>query len=95
MANSNIAATNTDRLARSASGDGREDLRVHGNVIEIESIRSGQAKFGEFVMIHEKDHQIFAAVGHTDSDSASCPSQNKHFFCGMAKKLGCSFCAKK
>ena len=24
-----------------------------------------------------------------------CPSQKKHFFCGIAKSLGCQFCAPK
>jgi hypothetical protein len=62
--------------------------RVRGGVMGCE------AEFGTMVTIQERENQT-ARISPSQPELDFCPSQKKHFFCRIAKSLGCHFCAPK
>ena len=84
---------NPDTSGRLAVVEGREDLRVRVSVIGGQVIQGTQTEFGKLVKIQGPNKQIIPMMGPSQPGLDCCP--NKHFFCGMAKKLGCQFCVKK
>lgn len=67
------------------------EQRTPVEALEDERVRDGE--MGSEA-IQEADNQITTSTQHSQAVLDFCPSQNKHFFCGTAKKLGCHFCAK-
>jgi len=78
-----------------AAVEAREDERVGGGVMGSEAIQRKPTEFGKLVKIQEVENQITTMVRPSQPILDFCPSEKKHFFCGIAKKLGCQFCAPK
>jgi hypothetical protein len=77
------------------SVEAREDERVRGGVMGGEAIQRKSTEFGKLVKIQEAENQITTMMRPSQPVLDFCPSQKKHFFCGIAKKLGCQFRATK
>jgi hypothetical protein len=75
--------------------EAREDERVHGGVMASEAIQCKPTEFGKLVTIQESEHHITTMMRPSQRVLDFCPSQKKQFFCGIAKKFGCHFCAPK
>ena len=59
-----------------------------------QTLKGGEVK--QCILIEPvKIVQLTAKVPSEPPDLDFCPSQKKHFFCGIAKSLGCQFCAPK
>ena len=72
----------------------------------VEPLRVEQGRDGELgsqlpicqpklTKVPEAKNKIAPPTGTSQPVLDFCPSPNKHFFCGMARKLGCQFCAPK
>jgi hypothetical protein len=71
----------------------REDERVRGGVMGREAMLCKPTEVGQLVKIQEAENQSATPMTHSQPVLDFCPS--KHFFCGIARKLGCHFCATK
>ena len=84
-----------------ATGDNRADTEaseeegVHGGEMGSEAIRYKFNEVGKFVNIQAAGTRMTTTVRPSQPVQEFCPPQKKHFFCGIAKKLGCQFCAPK
>lgn len=69
--------------------------RVQGGAMGSEDIGSKPTGFGKLLKIQVVENLMTTMARSSQEVSDFCPSQKKHFFCGIAKKLGCQFCAPK
>ena len=76
-----------------AAVEAREDERVRGGVMGSEAMLCKPTEVGKLVKIQEAETQSTTLMTRSQPVLDFCPS--KRFFCGIARKLGCHFCATK
>jgi hypothetical protein len=75
--------------------DTHEQLEIADHETRRSTIGSHGNEVGQMLEMHEMENPTSALVPPSQPMRAFCPSENKRFYCGIAKKLGCQFCASK
>ena len=72
-----------------------EDEWGRGGGMGSQPMETKNSELGKMTTTQEATNQIATPTQPSQPVLDFCPSPNKHFFCGMARKLGCQFCAPK
>ncbi len=73
----------------------RAKADIANNCSDDGGIAGNHNETGEPLSISPTHDRIHARTQPVAQGREFCPTENKRFFCGIARKLGCQFCANK
>lgn len=73
----------------------RATAGIDNGCSDAQGIDANHNEADEPLKILPTHDRIHALAQPGEQNTEFCPTENKHFFCGIARKLGCQFCADK